>query len=157
MKRLMILVLSLMVFCSVFLGCDTAQAEDTASIPVSSKLSTNVGGIDFGLVDVQAGMYYDFKTERVYAGAEASVVSYKNLLSLGAGYMTTGQDAAFLLGAHANLSTLAGKWGWNYELPVAVQLGVFTARHVNFSQAQVVDNDAQKWFMGVCLNIVKTF
>jgi hypothetical protein len=45
-----------------------------------------------------------------------------------------------------------------YKLPVDVQVGIFGAANLNYEKDEVnVDNPSQKWFWGLCLNVVKKF
>jgi len=113
------------------------------------------GDVDLGLVDMQAGMYYAFQTEKVYAGAEATILSWKNLLSLGGGVITPGEKGMPVAGLHANIGTLANKAGLDYKLPADIQLGFWAAKNLDFEENSVVAG--HKWLTGLCLNVIKRF
>lgn len=149
MKRLMLLVLSLVVFCSVFLGCNTAQAEFRLS-------AEPVPGLTLGLSSVNLGNYYDFKSSRVYGGFEASVVNIKNLLSLDIGGLSNGSRQAPLVAIGANLIGICNKFGWEYKLPGNLQLVAFYSRNFFYESESEdpADPIIQKWFVGVGLVVV---
>jgi len=161
MKKFLIVVFLLAL---VLLACNKPASADLVPTPVTpttGALSTRVGGVDgvdFGLIDAQGGLYYDFESSRLYGGLEATVASWKNLLSIGAGGLTNGSKQAFLGGIHGNINTVCQKFGWEYKLPVDVQIGVFGAANLNYEQDEVnKDNPSRKYFWGICASVVKKF
>lgn len=113
------------------------------------------GDVDLGLVDMQAGMYYAFQTEKVYAGAEATILSWQNLLSLGGGVITPGEKGLPVVGLHANISTLAAIAHLEYKLPADIQLGFWASKNLDFEENSVTED--HKWLTGLCLNVIKRF
>lgn len=113
------------------------------------------GDVDLGLVDMQAGMYYAFQTDKVYAGAEATILSWQNLLSLGGGIITPGEKGMPVAGLHANISTLAAKAHLEYKLPADIQLGFWAAKNLDYEATDVKED--HKWLTGLCLNVIKRF
>jgi hypothetical protein len=155
MKKLMLVVFSLILLGMTFISCTPAAAEFRLS-------AEPVPGISLGLTSVNLGNYYDFKSQRVYGGFEASVINVKNVASLDLGALTNGSRQAPLVAIGLNIIGICNKFGWEYKLPGNLQLVGFYSRNF-FYESEAVDFDefgnamepmVQKWFAGIGLVIV---
>jgi len=97
------------------------------------------------------GTYYDFKSDRVYGGVEASVIRIKDLVYIDVGGLSNGSRQAPLVAAGVSLLGVCNKFGWAYKLPNNMEVVAFYAR--NFFYEDTATDPAtpgvQKWFAGV--------
>lgn len=102
------------------------------------------GGLISNVLDrAKPVLLWDMRGDRLLGGIQASVISYKGLISLDAGAITDLNNNAFLLGLSGNIQALAAKYGIDFNLPEAVSLGAFYGR--DFS-------GDKEWMAGVSLS-----
>ncbi len=104
-----------------------------------------------GVKDMQIGTYYVTKTDNFSLGAQISVLSWKDLLSLNIGVLTADAESFPLIGGIGlNVNTLAKICRLEYHLPGDLQLGLFAGR--DFKKSYV---DGKFW--GISANVLWSF
>ncbi len=104
-----------------------------------------------GVKDMNIGTYYIKKNHTFSLGAQLTVLSWKNLLSLNAGVITAnGESYPLIGGIGLNVNTLAKILHLEYHLPGDLQLGLFLGR--NFKESY---QDGKFW--GFSMNTVWDF
>lgn len=104
-----------------------------------------------GVKDMQFGTYYITETNNFSLGAQISILSWKNLLSLNMGVLTSDAESFPLIGGIGlNVNTLAKLCKLEYSLPGDLQLGIFAGR--DFKKSYV---DGKFW--GVSANVLWSF
>jgi hypothetical protein len=82
-----------------------------------------------GLKDMNFGTYYVKETHEFNLGAQLSILSWKELLSLNWGFLTAdAKNFPMIGGVGLNINTLAKIFHLEYHLPGDLQLGVFIGR-----------------------------
>jgi len=96
--------------------------------------------LETGFTELKAAIFYDFNSEKTYAGGTIPIVSYK-VLSLEAGVIGDSTETLPLLGLSVDAKKVAEYFGIDWQLLKYTSGGVFGARDFDDS------NDA--WMYGV--------
>ena len=108
---------------------------------MAGELSMEVApGLNFGLVKMDAGMYWQRKADRLSAGMQFTALDYKDLLTFNLGTLTTlNENPPLITGFGLNVNTLAEILGLGYHLPGNSQISIF--RSWDLSAAKNEGND----------------
>ena len=112
------------------------------AVPVmAGELSMEVApGLNFGLVKMDAGMYWQRKADRLSAGMQFTALDYLDLLTFNLGTLTTlNENPPLITGVGLNVNTLAKILGLGYHLPGNSQISIF--RSWDLSAAKNEGND----------------
>ena len=109
------------------------------AVPVmAGELSMELApGLNFGLVKMDAGMYWQRKADRLSAGLQFSALDYKNLLSFNLGTLTTlNSNPPLITGFGLNVNTLATLLGLGYHLPANSQIAIFRSWDISAGKGE---------------------